>query len=161
MQEFLLSSSPEEQAALAKRAAAFTDAETAARLEAFAAQMGALDADVSQQFYVAGIDDTEAAIDVLMTIREAAIADDRETLASLIRYPLTIYNPDGSTQTYSSPEELIANFDSAVNGRTLNAMAQIQPSTLIVDSKGLMVGLGEIFLAQYDEGLKIQTINNM
>lgn len=114
---------------------------------------------VTKQLGIAGVEDAQAVKDFLAELRDAAIANDREAIVSLVQYPFTTYDTGTPLKTYEFPVDLLADFEQVVTQPVLDAMSQAQYASLFPNDEGVMIGNGEVWFGQFDEGLKIQAIN--
>lgn len=148
-------------------------------------QLTPLAADVSQQFYVANIEDPKAAIAFLTELRQAAYTKDKEKLASLMHYPAKVYTEQSATAksqgassqadrglaatsevaaesiTYDTPEELIDAFDQVMTEPILKAMVNVKISELMITPTEVMIDFGKVSFAQYEgEGIRVKSIHH-
>lgn len=79
-------------------------------------------------------------------------AGNKEEVANMVRYPL-----NASIRTKA---DFLANYDSIITPKVKEALAKANLRQLFRNYKGVMIGSGDIWIAQEDEHFKIIAINN-
>jgi hypothetical protein len=115
---------------------------------------------IAQRLAIAGIEDPQAAKDFIAQMNTAATNEDADAIANLIHYPFTTYNLGEPLKTYTTPAELLTDFDQIVTPAVLAAMSQANYDDLFANDQGAMIGNGTVWFNPFDEGLKIQAINS-
>jgi hypothetical protein len=115
---------------------------------------------IAQRLAIAGIKNPQAAKAFIAQMNTAATNDDRQAIAELLHYPFTTYEAGNPIKTYRAPAELLADFEQVVTPTVLTAMAQATYDDLFANYKGAMIGNGEVWFGQFDEGIKILAINS-
>ncbi len=115
---------------------------------------------IAQRLAVAGIDNPQSAKDFIAQMNTAAAENDRDAIANLIHYPFTTYNVGEPVKTYTTPTELLADFDQIVTPAVLTAMSQATYDDLFANYQGAMIDHGTVWFTQFDEDLKIHAINS-
>lgn len=113
---------------------------------------------VDTRLRMAGIENNQDAKDFLKELKAAARRDDRQTLAGLIAYPVTVFGEEKST-TYKTPEALLAEFDAVFTPRVLSAIKRARYKSLFVRDQGAMIGNGEIWFDGWQGAVLIKSIN--
>lgn len=124
---------------------------------------------VTERLEVAGINNSQAVKDFLAQMRGGAVSGEspeerlrqRTTLVNLVHYPLTTYSGGEPVKTYETPAELMADFDQVITPAVIEAMANAQYADLFLNYQGAMIGNGEVWFAQFDNGIKISAINSL
>ena len=117
------------------------------------------EAAVTERLSVGGIKDEQAVKDFLARMREAANAGDKETIASLVHYPFSIFAGGEPAITYETASNLLANYNQVITPSVIEAMKKAQYADLFVNYQGAMIARGGVWFAQFDDGIKITTIN--
>jgi hypothetical protein len=118
------------------------------------------EAEVTNLLAIAGIEEAQAVKDFLAEMRAGAIAGDREAIVSLVHYPFTTYLEGQAINTYQTPAELLADYDQVVSPAVIEAMSVAEYADLFVTSDGAMIGNGEVWFGQFEDGIKIRAINS-
>ena len=92
-------------------------------------------------------------------LRAAAQHNDRRALVRAIHYPLTTYQSGTPVRRYEHPDDVRDDYDALFSERVLNALRAAQYDRLFVRDQGAMIGGGEVWLFQYEEGVRIKAIN--
>lgn len=114
---------------------------------------------VDTRLYMAGIEDNQVARDFLARLKSAARAGDRQSLAGMIRYPLTIYANGQELVTYEGAAELLENFAAVFTPAVMSAIEGAEYQTLFVNGQGAMIGDGEIWFDGWDGAVLIKAVN--
>lgn len=114
---------------------------------------------VEDRLYLAGIENPQSAEDFVMQLRSAARQGDRPALANLVQYPFTTYNQGTPKKTYADAAELLQDFDAVFTETVLTEMRNAQYKQLFINDQGAMLGRGEVWFKQYEDGIKIKAIN--
>ena len=115
-------------------------------------------------FSATGLEAAEVS-DFFDALKEAVRRDDREAVAALVAYPVTV-QIQGQPTTVENADDFVARYSAIMNERIRGAL-RAQPFTdLFSNWQGVRVGRGELwFSGVYEEGeeayeLKIIAINN-
>lgn len=87
---------------------------------------------------------------------DAVKRGDQVTVASLIRYPITVAVPSGA-KLIRGPKELIANYKAIFSPRYREAISNALPRNMFVREQGIMLGNGEVWFGP--DG-KVVALNN-
>lgn len=87
---------------------------------------------------------------------EAVKRGDKQTVASLVKYPITIYTKKGYTKIRNA-ESLIRNYDVIFTPDYVDAISKAVPKNMFVRDQGIMLGSGEVWFGP--DG-KVITLNN-
>lgn len=68
-----------------------------------------------------------------------------DIVVSLVNYPITV-RIDGSEETYSSEDELLAAYDDVFTDAIREAVANQDYGDLFVNSEGVMIGNGQVWI---------------
>jgi hypothetical protein len=68
-----------------------------------------------------------------------------DIVVSLVNYPITV-RIDGNEETYTSEEELLAAYDDVFTDAIRQAVAKQDYGDLFVNSEGIMIGSGEVWI---------------
>lgn len=116
---------------------------------------------VTERIETAGITDAQATKDFIARMREAAIAGDHETIASLVNYPFVTYDAGEPTNTYETASDLLADYEQVVTPSVIEAMAEAQYADLFVNYQGAMIGDGAVWFSQFGDEIEITAINGL
>ena len=116
---------------------------------------------VTERLAVAGIEDPQATKDFIAKMREAASAGDKETIASLVRYPFTTYDAGEPIDTYETASDLLANYEQVVTPDVIEAMAAARYADLFANYQGAMIGNGAVWFSQFGDEIEITAINGL
>lgn len=108
---------------------------------------------------MAGIEDTQDARDFLARLKSAASSGDRQNLAAMIRYPLTIYADGQEGATYRDAAELLEDFAIVFTPAVMSAIEGAEYQALFVNDQGAMIGDGEIWFDGWDGRVLIKSVN--
>lgn len=78
--------------------------------------------------------------------------DNREEISKLIRYPLN--------STIKTKPDFLANYNKIITPKIKDALAKANLKQLFRNYKGVMIGSGEVWIAQEGKDFKIIAINN-
>ena len=78
--------------------------------------------------------------------------NNREEISKLIRYPLN--------STIKTQSDFLANYNKIITPKIKDALAKANLRQLFRNYKGVMIGNGEIWIAQEGKDFKIIAINN-
>ncbi|NEJ72226.1 hypothetical protein GR197_17065 [Rhizobium phaseoli] len=92
----------------------------------------------------------------LRQLVQAMRAGDAETIASLAEYPLTI-KANGESYDVESAEDFIDNFDDLVAQETRSAVGRQQYQDLFVNSDGVMLANGAVWMGAVCEDSACET----
>lgn len=107
-------------------------------------------------------------IDFFLEIQHSLRTDDKEKLASLVYYPITIYRFEGDNdKEIQNAEEFIANYEKIVTPEWKDIILSQEPVRLFTNWQGAMVSRGELWFTAIcidkscqDSTLYIVTINH-
>lgn len=107
-------------------------------------------------------------IDFLLEIQDSLRTEDKEKLASLVYYPITINSFDGNNdKEIQNAEEFIANYEKIVTPQWKEIILSQEPARLFTNWQGVMVSRGELWFTAVcidkscqDSKLYIVTINH-
>jgi hypothetical protein len=84
-------------------------------------------------------------INFFLEIQDYVRTDNKEKLASLIRYPITIHSIDSRDVEIQDEEEFIANYEKIATQKWKGIVLSQEPTKLFTNWKGVMVNRGEIW----------------
>jgi hypothetical protein len=84
-------------------------------------------------------------INFLFEIQDYIKTDNREELANLILYPITINSIDGKDVVIHNEKEFIDNYDKIATNKWKKIILSQEPTQLFTNSKGIMVNRGELW----------------
>jgi hypothetical protein len=121
----------------------------------------AVQAQQSNKYAVAGIDDATEAEKFFLHLQTIVAKDDRQAVADAINYPITV-KVKGRRVKLRSKAELLRQYAAVFNQQVKQALAKQQAGDLFVNYQGVMIGRGEIWFNQLPDRqvLKIIAINN-
>ena len=95
----------------------------------------------------------------LSRLQRIVKANDKEQFASLIRYPIRVF--DGSRSiAISSPSDFVRKYSSILTPDVKNAILAQSATCLFANGQGMMVGRGQVWFQKEPSGaMKIITIN--
>ena len=106
-------------------------------------------------------------IDFLLEIQDSLRTDDKEKLASLVYYPITIRFDGNNDKEIQNAEEFIANYEKIVTPEWKDIILSQEPAKLFTNWQGVMVSRGELWFTAVcidkscqDAKLYIVTINH-
>jgi hypothetical protein len=82
----------------------------------------------------------------LLSLVEAMRSDDAQTIAGLIEYPLTV-KANGEEYEIQSEQDFVDSFDKLISAQTRRAVGRQQYSDLFVNSDGVMLADGAVWMA--------------
>jgi hypothetical protein len=85
-------------------------------------------------------------INFFLEIQDCVRTDNKEKLATLIHYPITIYVIDNETEIQNAAE-FIANYEKIITPKWKDEVLAQEPATLFVNWQGVMVHRGKIWFA--------------
>jgi hypothetical protein len=94
-----------------------------------------------------GIENAFNLYDFITQAQEVVRSDNAELMAQIISLPLTMTAPDGEVFTLEFPEEIPTIWNDLFNGKVKNALMNQKYEDLFVNSKGIMIGSGELWFA--------------
>ncbi len=106
-----------------------------------------------------GFDDPSAVKRFVAELRDAARRGDLSTLANAIRYPLTLYERGTPIRKFDGPNEVLNDVSAVFSAKVIKALRSADYDLLFVRDQGAMIGEGEVWFYQYEEGLKITAVN--
>jgi hypothetical protein len=78
-------------------------------------------------------------------LKQAISADDRQKIATVIRYPLHLYDNGKVVRTYQDETSILADFDSLFSPSVRSAILSARYEDLFINSQGVMVGNGAVW----------------
>jgi len=107
-------------------------------------------------------------IDFLLEIQDSLRTNDKEKLASLVHYPITINQFDGNNdKEIQNAEEFVANYEKIVTPEWKEIILSQEPAKLFTNWQGIMISRGELWFTAIctdescqDSRLYIVTINH-
>jgi hypothetical protein len=109
---------------------------------------------------VHGFKDPSEVRRLVSELRIAAVQGDRRALATAIHYPLVTYDHGSAVKSYATPAEVLADYETLFCERVLTALRTARYEDLFVRDHGAMIADGEVWLAQFEEGVRIKAINS-
>ena len=109
---------------------------------------------------VAGFREPSEVRSVVGELRTAAANGDRRMLAALVHYPFTTYDRGTPVRHYMTPDAVLAAYDTLFSERVLVALRAARYDELFVRDQGAMIGDGEVWLGQFEEGVRVKAINS-
>lgn len=106
-----------------------------------------------------GFEDIGALKGVLDRLKSAAQTNDRRTLVGMVQFPFSTYDHGVEVSRYENAAQLLQQFDRVFSERVIRALAGCEFESLFVREQGAMIGSGEVWLYDYDEGIRIKAIN--
>ena len=97
---------------------------------------------------------------LVLELRDAAKRGDKATLVNAIHYPFRTYEKGSPVREYASPADILGDYDAIFSARVLTALSNARYDRLFVRDQGAMIGDGEVWLFQFDEGVRIKAINS-
>ena len=95
----------------------------------------------------------------IRALQKAVAADDRQKVASMVRYPIVI-EAGGRSMLFRGPSSLVASYDLVFTPRRKKLIAKTRAEDLFSNWKGAMIDRGDIWINWVDSrALKIITIN--
>lgn len=88
-----------------------------------------------------------AVIDFFDEIQDRVRTDDKERLAGLILYPLSIHFAGGEEEKLNNEAEFVAQYEEIATPKWKDAILSQAPARLFASWQGLMVGSGELWFA--------------
>jgi len=102
---------------------------------------------------LAGIDSPNAARAFLDRLKQILASGDRQTFASLVSYPFSLYDNGKVTTTYPDATAFLKDYDQIVTQNVLDAISQAEYADLFVNYQGAMIGNGQVWFYGYgDDG---------
>jgi hypothetical protein len=110
------------------------------------------------RYEVAGAKDDETINRAAEKFRKAAMDGDKERIASMIRYPITVYMNHKKTKI-ENREQMIANYDAIFTPGYRKAIENSIPRDMFARYDGIMLGdRGEVW---FDDEGRVVTLNNL
>lgn len=108
-------------------------------------------------FSAAGLQTAEVR-SFLTTLQQAVRNDDREAVASLVSYPITV-RIDGAPTTLADPAAFTEAYPLVMTERVRSAIEAAEPDTLFANWQGVRIGRGELwFGGVYEDGAETYDI---
>jgi hypothetical protein len=90
-------------------------------------------------------DPASTVIDFFLEIQDSVRNDDKEKLAGLTHYPITIHSIDGKDVEIKTEKQFIANYEKIVTPKWKGVILAQEPAKLFTKSEGIMVNRGELW----------------
>lgn len=103
---------------------------------------------------MAGIKDPDHVKVFLKDLQDGLRDNNKEVVASFLRYPFKIYKNGAEKRSYASKEEFLPDYDKFFTKDVKDAVQKTEFDDLFVNSKGVMIGNGEIWMSGWDENMK-------
>lgn len=84
-------------------------------------------------------------INFFLEIQDCVKTDNKEKLAGLILYPITISSIDGVDTEIQNEDEFISHYDNIVTEKWKNVILSQEPTELFTNQDGVMVNRGELW----------------
>jgi hypothetical protein len=111
-------------------------------------------------YAAAGITSPTHVTQFLAQLQHAMAADDRATVAAMVKYPLMVHPLKGPAMTYRNGAALTANYAQVFTPEVKAAVAAAKPDNLFARDQGVMIGNGEIWMNEVGGSMKIITVNH-
>jgi len=111
---------------------------------------------LEHRYSVAGAADDKLIDRTAQRFWEAVKRGDKQTVASLVKYPITIYTKKGYKKIRNAGS-LIRNYDVIFTPDYVDAISKAIPKNMFVRDQGIMLGAGEVWFGP--DG-KVITLNN-
>ena len=93
-------------------------------------------------------------------LRIAAAQGNRRALVKAIHYPFVTCDHRNAVKSYTTPAEVLADYETLFSEGVLTALRNARYEDLFVRDQGAMVADGEVWLAQFEEGVRIKAIHS-
>jgi hypothetical protein len=113
----------------------------------------------SDRFIEAGFKDDIEADGFILMLKEYVKKDSVEELSKLISYPLTAAFKKKKVKI-NSPEAFVKNYDIVFSKKIKNSIINQALADIKASSKGLRIGIGEVWLNRINDKILITSINN-
>ena len=125
------------------------------------ASCGWVQSQESGRYGIAGIDDDSAVEVFLNHLKEAVANDKRITVASMVRYPITI-NVSGHKETLRKKSQLLSKYELVFTSKVKEAIRSQEAQKLFVNYQGVVIGNGDIWFNRIpgSQKIAITAINN-
>lgn len=110
-------------------------------------------------YSVAGIDNPALVTHCLTTLRQAVSGDDREGVAALVRFPIKA-TVDGRLRSVKNKAAFLVQYDAIMTEAVRAAILKPEHGQLFVNSQGVMLGDGQIWLGLVGRSVRVIAINN-
>lgn len=90
-------------------------------------------------------DPASIVIDFFLEIQDCIRVDDKEKLASLIYYPITIHSIEGKDVEIKNEREFVANYEKIATPKWKGVILAQEPAKLFTNWQGIMVNRGELW----------------
>jgi hypothetical protein len=111
---------------------------------------------LEHRYAVAGVSDDTIIDRSARRFWDAVRRGDKEEVASLVSYPITVTLPTGK-RSMRGPKDLVANYDAIFSAKYRKAISDALPHNMFVRSEGVMLGNGEIW---FEADGKVMALNN-
>lgn len=115
---------------------------------------------IDQRLRVLGFREPRDVQDRVVALRAAADTGDRQALVDTIHYPFTTYRKGRAVRQYATPSEVRSDYEAIFTKRVLDALRAARYEELFVRDQGAMIGNGEVWLSEYNDGIRIKAINS-
>ena len=95
---------------------------------------------------------------LVLELRDAAKRGDKSTLLNAIHYPFKTYERGSPVREYLRPSDVLDDYDALFSATVLRALSEANYDQLFVRDWGAMIGNGEVWLFQFEEGVRIKFI---
>ena len=106
-----------------------------------------------------GVEDSQELTDFLAQLRQAAEANDRQSIADLVEYPFLTYDAGEVQKTYGSSTEFLSDYDSLITPKVLAALETANADSLFINQDGGSIESGTVWINNFGNGLRIYRIN--
>ncbi|SRR5581483_1752759 len=139
-------------------AGSWQNADGSKKLPVYLRFAGGLPDPHGHRYEVAGADDDEAIDRAAERFRKAVIAGDKETVTSLIRYPISVY-VNQKKITIENRKQLMTNYDAIFTPGYRKAIEDAIPRDMFARDAGIMLGeRGEVW---FDAEGRVIALNNL
>lgn len=118
----------------------------------------AVQADSINPYEVAGIEDPKQFNDFFIKFQHAIAANDKKTIADMISYPLRVNKNEHSIQI-KHKSEFIKEYNRIITKKVKKKVLNQELNKLFVNSYGVMIGDGEMWISQIDGKIAIYAFN--
>ncbi|OPA75279.1 hypothetical protein BVG16_22035 [Paenibacillus selenitireducens] len=109
-------------------------------------------------YEVAGIDDPAALHKYIGKLQQAVAKNNRKAVAALMSYPLQV-NKQGKSKLIQSKKQFMKNYDHIMTSQVKKKLLAQQLDQLFVNSEGVMIGDGEMWISQFGKTIAVYAMN--
>lgn len=113
---------------------------------------------VDNPYEVAGIDDPKAFTQFLSNLQNSVRSNDKKAVAELMYYPLNV-NKNGKTTKIYTSKQFVSKYDQVITKRVKQQLLAQKVDKLFVNSEGVMIGNGEMWISQFGKKIAVFAIN--